>query len=189
VRDAYGALLIGLSFVGFSTRVGRPGHDELVVSPHTGCGFSAGLGLDRERLDLGQLGREGAPEDAAVRRHVEAVSRGVDDDVRVVLRDRDGEARRQAAAGLAPRDAGVVRDDERRLAVDDGDDRRADRGRSDDARQRELQRWVGLDGGGGLDLLGVEVDGEGAVRGLRDRPHRSAAPTTAVARRAAATGG
>ena len=58
--------------------------------PQTRCGFSAGSVFERERLDLGQLDGEGAPEHAAVGRDVQAVARRVDDQVGVVLGDRDG---------------------------------------------------------------------------------------------------
>ncbi len=78
------------------------------------------------------------PEDAAVRRDVEPVPRGVEHPVGIVLGDRDREARRQSAARFAPRRAAVAREHERRAALDDA--RRPSRppGRGDDARQGDV---------------------------------------------------
>ena len=74
--------------------------------------------------DLGQLDRDRAPEDAAVPRHVDAVPGRVEDVVRA-LAERDGRARGQPGAALAPRAAAVVGDHERRTAVQEEDDGRA----------------------------------------------------------------
>ena len=57
----------------------------------------------------------------AVLRDVQPVAGRVDGLVRIVLRDRDRPAGRQAAAGLAPGHAGILRDEHRRLRVDDRD--------------------------------------------------------------------
>src|SRR5205823_11884408 len=113
-----------------------------------------------------------------------------DDDVGVEVVDRDGTHGREAATGIAPGRAGVVRDEQRRLRVDDGDDRRAGGGGSDDARQVERRCGRGHEGLVRLDLLRLEVDGERPVDGAYERDHSaSMSATTAVARRAAATGG
>ena len=140
--------------------------------------------------DLRQLDGERGPEDAAVARQVEPVARRVDGDVGVVRRRSRPRGRREPATRLAPRHAGVVGDDERRLRVDDREDRRARRGGGDEARQVErggaATRDVAVPR---LDLVGLEVDGEGARDGLDERDHRaSSEATTAVARRAAPTG-
>src|SRR5439155_27361267 len=94
-----------------------------------------GDSVERDALDLRQLDRERAPEAAAVAREIEAVARGEEDEVGIVVCDRDGAASREAAARLVPRSAGVVGDDERRAAIDDRDDRRARAGRVDEQRQ------------------------------------------------------
>src|SRR5581483_8585280 len=124
---------------------------------------------------------------------VEAVPRGEEHPVGVVLRDGDREACRQPAAGLGPRGAVVVRDRERRPAVDDRDDRRAGPRGRDDARKVDVG-CVDLGQLGPLcerDLL-LDVDEHDALdrldgRGQLARLRRSAA-TSAVARRAAEAG-
>ena len=84
---------------------------------------------------------------------------------------------------------GVVGDEHRRPRVDDRHDRRAGLGCGDHARQVEARRRGGLERLGRLELLGLEVDGEGAVGGGDERDHSaSIEATTAVARRAAAAG-
>src|SRR5205823_13349411 len=73
---------------------------------------------------------------------------------------------------------------------DDGHDRRAGGRGSDDAGQVERGRRRGREGLLRLDLLGLEVDRERAVDRADERNHSaSMSATTAVARRAAATGG
>src|SRR5262245_490850 len=158
--DAYGAVLMGcLSSSRFggclddrrriASRYSRRTRKPLRPTRRLLRGFSAGralgaaagvcgsepLTLQRERLDLRELDGQGPPEHATVGRDVEPVAGGVDDQVRVVLGDRHGISRGKPAAGLAPGDAGVVRDDERRPAVDDRDDRRPCCGGRDHAGQ------------------------------------------------------
>src|SRR5438105_4768202 len=150
---------------------------------------------ERHALDLRQLDGEGAPETAAVGGEVEPVPSRVEDEVGILLGDRDGSAARQAAARLAPGPAGVVRDDERRAALDDRDDGRP-RGRGvHDERQRDgdgraiRQLLVGAER---HDRLVLEVDEVDAVHRADRGPHRERRArrlaTSAVARRAAAAG-
>src|SRR5262249_53985004 len=106
-----------------------------------------GRSVQLECGDLVELELERAPEAAAVAREVEPAARREEDRVRVLARERDGEAGREAAARLVPGHARVVGDDERRPAVDDGDDGRA-RGRGgDDTRQADGGRRRPLEAG------------------------------------------
>src|SRR5262249_37158584 len=121
-----------------------------------------------------------------------AVTRREQHPVRVCIVDRDRNPGREPAARLPPRAAGVVRDRERRTAVDDGDDGRARCRSGDDAWQRHAD-LLGLERVRVADhLLRLEVDGErpfGSVhRGGHDTLRSSIALTSAVARRAADTG-
>ena len=131
------------------------------------------------------------PERAAVAREVEPVARRVDDDVGVVLDDRDRAAGRQPAARLAPRRARVVRDE--RAAAS----RRRRRRPSSRPRPRRRARQVERERRRRREL---------ACRTARPRPSRgrprtsprrwrrprssrdSSDATTAVARRAAPAG-
>ena len=126
--------------------------------------------LSATRRDLGQLARERRPEDAAVAREVEPVPRRVDDRVRVVVGDRDGASRRQPASRLPPGRAGVVRDEQRRLRVDDRDDRRA---RARPRRRRRGRFSTGSGAGSNAsaesDRAVLEIDRE-----ARRRPSRRA---------------
>ena len=121
--------------------------------------------LISQRLDLRELDHERAPEEAAVRREVEAVARRVEDEVRVVLADRDRPAGREAATGLAPGAARVVRDHERRAPVDHGDDRRTACSGGDEQRQRQLHLGrldEGVDEAEHLLVIQVDVEDRSA---------------------------
>src|SRR2546430_3354942 len=137
---------------------------------------SPGSREQRDRLDLGQLERERLPEPAAVAGDVEPVPRREEDEVGILVADRDRPAGRKPRAGLAPRPPGVVRDGEGRAAVDDGDHRRARARGGDDEREagldlRDVERrtLVELE----HELL-LEVDGVDTVLGLDCGPHSSA---------------
>src|SRR5712692_4388783 len=147
-----------------------------------------GYGTDARQLD-----RERLPEAAAVAREVEAVVRGIEDEVGIVG-DCDRAAGREAPARLAPRSAGVVGDHHRRARVDDCDQRRAGLGRRHHPRERDGRRRPGLELArlGAGDLLLVQVDLVQAVLGL-DQCDHGALParsmeTRAEARRAALGG-
>src|SRR5262249_33990743 len=138
VDDAYGALLMGAPSCSRMCSEGRRGRAERRrrAPAELAVGFpQAPSGLEAERLDERPPDRERAPEQAAVGGDGEAVARAVDDQVGVLLRDRHGGAAGKARAGLTPGHAGVVRDHQRRLAVDDRNDRRAERVRAEDARE------------------------------------------------------
>ena len=108
--------------------------------------FKVPVVTQRDGFDVGQLGRERAPEAAAVGGEVEPVPGGVEHPVRVGRVDRDVEARRQPAARLAPGRAAVARDQQRRPAVDERDDGRAarpTRRRAAAARARARSRSTG----------------------------------------------
>src|SRR5207237_1393303 len=115
-----------------------------------------------DRLDIGQLGNERVPEDAAVLGQVEAIAGGEQQDVGIVLVDCHGEAGRQAAASFAPCPPGVVRDRERGAPVDHCNDGRAGSRGRDDPRQfdGDRRRFEGL--ALADDLLALEIDEERA---------------------------
>ena len=96
----------------------------------------------------------------------------------------------QAASRLAPGRAAVTRDDDRRAGVDHGEHGRAGGVGGDQPREVEHRLVALLEPVvGGLDLVGLEVDGEHTGHGLDERVHReNMDATTAVARRAAPTG-
>ena len=130
-------------------------------------------------FDLGQLGRERAPEDGRRLGEVEAVPRGVDE--RGQGRRRRSRPRSRAAARRRPRARSGRRRSrrERRAAVDDGDDRRAAAAARDDARQADLDRGPARSRLRRAEhLLLLEVDGEDAVDG-RGRARSSQAPRRA----------
>ena len=79
------------------------------------------------------------PEAAAVPRDVEALGGRIEHDVGIVGRDRDGGPGREPPTRFTPGRATVVRDDERRSAVDDRDHGRAVRRRRDEERQVERE--------------------------------------------------
>ena len=117
---------------------------------------------------MGLLGRERAPEAAAVGGEVDPVAGGVEHAVRVSRIDRDVEARRQPATRLAPRRAPVARDQKRRPAVDERDNGRAARRRGHEPRQPELGALTGdrdLALAADCHVLDVELEHAG------DRPH------------------
>ena len=102
-------------------------------------------------------------------------SRGVQHGVGIVLVDRDRDSRGEPAAGLAPRQPGIVREQQRRPPVDDGDDPRAHTCGRDDERQRHLdvlrdRRVVVRQ----LRFLALEVDPEAAERRRDESLHQRA---------------
>ena len=103
-----------------SSRAASSGSRSAFRVRHLRC-----LTLERNGLDLRQLDGQPVPEAAAVAGEVEAVARGVQDEIGVLVRNGDGPAGGEPAARLAPGAPGVVGDDERRLRLDDGDDGRA----------------------------------------------------------------
>src|SRR5207344_695886 len=99
--------------------------------------------------------------------------------------DGDVEAGRKPAAGLAPGEPGVVGDDERRPAVDDGDHCRASGRGGHDAGQLELDLLV-VDGLVHLveDDFGLHVDTEDAVDRPNEGDHAAGAAVSSSTRAA-----
>ena len=114
------------------------------------------------------------------------------DQIRMLGRDRHRDPGAEPRAGLAPRDAAVVRDDERRAPVDHRHHRRAVRSGRDDEREVDVGR-VGddhvVDELGVLLLVDVHRDGSEGARNEQPR-HRTemSSTTSCAARPAAATG-
>ena len=101
--------------------------------------------------------------------------RGEQQQVGILGVDRDRGARGQPAAGLAPRQARVVGEDERRAAVDDRRDPRARLVGRDQQRQRDAGRPGGrrfvVDE---LGLAGLEIDEDAAERRRHEGLHQRA---------------
>ena len=128
-----------------------------------------------DRRDPDQLGREAAPEEASVLGDEEPRLGGVQHGVGIVLVDRDRDSRGEPAAGLAPRQPGIVGEQQRRPPVDDGDDPRAHTRGRDDERQRHLDvlrdRQVLVRQ---LRFLALEVDPEAAECRRHESLHQRA---------------
>ena len=98
---------------------------------------------ERHARDLGQLDLQRRPEPAPVARDVKPFCRGEQDEVRVIGGNRDVHSAAQPSARLPPGQPTVVRDDERRSAVDDRDDG-GEIGRAACKEREEIAGFAGL---------------------------------------------